>query len=53
LKTVKQQTKQQAEWTRQHQLTQEQFKQLLQRKIKRVESYYNAKATPERDFSVT
>jgi hypothetical protein len=44
--------KQQAEWTKQHELTREQFKQLIQRKIKRVEFYYNAKVKPERDFSV-
>jgi hypothetical protein len=45
--------KQQAEWTKQYQLTPEQFKQLIQRKIKRVEFYHRAKAKPERDFSVT
>ena len=45
--------KHEAEWTKQHVLTPEQFKQLLQNKIKRVEFYYNAKVKPERDFSVT
>jgi hypothetical protein len=45
--------KQQAEWTKQHQLTPEQFKQLIQRKIKRVEFYHRAKVKPERDFLVT
>jgi hypothetical protein len=44
--------KQQAEWTKQHELTREQFKQLIQNKFKRVEFYYNAKTKPERDFSV-
>jgi GH35 family endo-1,4-beta-xylanase len=45
--------KQQAEWTKQHELTPEQFKQLIQNKIKRVAFYYRAKVKPERDFSVT
>jgi len=44
--------KQEAEWTKQHELTPEQFKQLLQNKIKRAVFYHNAKTKPERDFSV-
>jgi hypothetical protein len=46
--------KQQAEWTRQHELTREQFKQLIQNKINRAELYRNAKlkTKPERDFQL-
>jgi len=43
---------QEAEWYREFELSPEQFKQLVQNKIKRASLYYNAKVPQERTEKV-